>query len=379
MDNIPLSRPDITDKERNAVLDVLNTHQLSLGSKVPEFESKMADYIGSRYAIAVNSGTSALHLCVKSLDIKDGDEVITTPFSFISSANCMLYERAKPVFVDIDPKTLNIDVAKIETQITEKTKAILPAHIFGLPCNMEKIFQLADKYGLRIIEDACEAIGATIGGNKVGNLGDCGVFAFYPNKQMTTGEGGMIVTDSEEIATLCRSFRNQGRDQGMEWLAHSRLGFNYRLSDIQCALGIIQLDRIEELLSKRAWVAKMYNNLLRDIPGVNGLEDFSETKRSWFVYVALLDEEYSVEQRKQILVGLRSRGIACNNYFPPIHLQPFYVDQFGYQSGDFPVTERICERTIALPFFSEMAESEIEYVVKSLKQEMDLKQVSSAS
>jgi perosamine synthetase len=365
---IPLSSPDITNKEIGAVMGVLKTPNLSLGPKLPEFEKKFAGYIGSRYAVAVSSGTAGLHLCIKALGITDGDEVITTPFSFISSANCILFERAKPVFVDIRPDTFNIDEDAIETKITKKTKAILPVHVFGYPCDMVKIIGIAKKHGLKIIEDACEGLGAEYNRKKAGNFGDCSVFAFYPNKQMTTGEGGIIVTDNKQIAELSTSMRNQGRDAGVGWLEHNRLGYNYRLSDINCALGTAQLERIETMLIKRARVADLYGKTLSDIDGITlPLQSSGSIKRSWFVYVIQLDGQFSKSDRDKVIEKLRAGGIGCNNYFPPIHLQPFYANEFGYKRGDFPVTESISDRTIALPFFNNISRENIKCVAGRLK------------
>jgi len=405
--NIPLSNPDITERERRYVDQVFRTPDLSLGPKLPEFEEKVANYVGTKYAVAVNSGTSGLHLCVKSLGIGEGDEVITTPFSFIASANSILFERAKPVFVDIDRKTLNLDVGEIEGKITDRTKAILPVHVFGQPCEMDSIVEIARKYNLWVIEDACEAIGAEYKSEKskvkseklkyesnhqspitnhqppstehrapitkyqkVGTCGDCGVFAFYPNKQITTGEGGMIVTDDEGVAQLCRSLRNQGRGEESAWLAHERLGYNYRISDINCALGIAQLERIDDILAQRQSVAEMYNERLKDVDGIEIPYLSPNVKMSWFVYVVRLEDGFTKEHRDGILRALRAKGIGCSNYFPPIHLQPFYVQMFGYKRGDFPITESVSERTIALPFYNNLREEEVDYVVEVLKREV---------
>ena len=397
---IPLSSPDINELDKEKVLEVLNTPNLSLGPKLDEFERKFADYVGSKYAIAVNSGTSGLHLCIRALDIKDGDEVITTPFSFISSANCILFERAKPLFVDIDEKTLNIDVNKLSDIVkmpkprNQNLKAVLPVHIFGRPCEMDEIMELAEYYKLKVIEDPCEAIGAEYLSSyskksmektkrlkknannkirkkaktwrKVGTFGDCGVFAFYPNKQITTGEGGMIITDNEDIYKLCRSMRNQGRSEIGGWLQHERLGYNYRISDINCALGIAQLERIDEILAKRERVAKLYNKRLKEIKELV-TPQFEENKKiSWFVYVVRLNSKYSKEDRDLILNKLKEQGIGCSNYFSPIHLQPFYREMFGYKKGDFPVTERVSERTIALPFYNNLKEEQIDYICENL-------------
>lgn len=365
---IHLSRPDITKKEIECVTAVLKTPSLSLGPKLPAFEAQIARYIGAKHAVAVNSGTSGLHLCVRSLGIKDGDEVITTPFSFVASANCILFERATPVFVDIDPSTLNIDTKKIEDKITPKTKALLIVHVFGYPAQMDEILAIAKKHNLKVIEDACEALGAEFGGRKVGAVGDCGVFAFYPNKQITTGEGGIIVTNNDLIDNLCRSMRNQGRDPNSAWLEHREIGFNYRLSDINCALGIAQLQRIEEILKKRNAIALLYWQRLKDSKFLELLcEDNSNAIRSWFVYVIRLNKKFSREDRDVVIAKLRKQGIECGIYFPCIHLQPFYANKFGYKRGDFPVAESVSDRAIALPFYNKLKEEEIDYVCDNLK------------
>jgi len=391
---IPLSNPDITELEKEKVLEVLETPNLSLGPKLVEFEKKFAEYIGTKYAVAVNSGTSGLHLCIRALDIKNGDKVLTTPFSFIASGNCILFERATPIFVDIDERTLNIDVNKLSDTIgkikakNKKLKAILPVHIFGVPCKIDKIMELAEKYELHIIEDACEAIGAEIKKSnvkyqmskekkdqkwqKVGTFGDCGVFAFYPNKQITTGEGGMIVTNDENIYKLCRSMRNQGRSDNGGWLQHERLGYNYRISDISCALGIGQLKRIDEILAKREKNAKLYNEKLEDTKELI-IPQFEENKKiSWFAYVVRLKDGYSQEDRDFILNKLKEKGIGCSNYFSPIHLQPFYREMFGYKKEDFPIAEKVSERTITLPFYNNLKEEQIDYVCKNLKKIIEL-------
>lgn len=380
---ISLSRPDITDVEIESVVEVLRTPYLSLGPKVSEFEEKVAEYIGTKQAIAVSSGTAGLHLSIRSLGIGPDDAVITTPFSFISSANCILFERARPIFVDVEESTFNIDPEKIAEYIRQecradrltgvlvdrksgrRIKAILPVHVFGRPCEMDRILQLAEEFNLYIIEDACEAIGAKYYGKNVGTFGKMSVFAFYPNKQITTGEGGIIVTDDDEIAFLCRSLRNQGRDDGGQ-LIHNRLGHNYRLSDINCALGIAQLERIEEIFKEREFVAREYNEQLKHIIKVP--ESSPNVEISWFVYVVCLPEDISGELRDGILSELKRIGIGCNNYFSPIHLQPFYQKEFGYKRGDFPITESISERTIVLPFYNKLTANEIRYIAKNLKE-----------
>lgn len=395
MMQIPLSNPDITELEIRYVCDVLKTPQLSLGPKLSEFEARMADYIGTKYAIAVNSGTSGLHLALKSAGIGEGDKVITSPFSFIASANAILFERAIPVFVDIDPNTLNMDLDKAKELLKNanrrknEIKAILAVHVFGQPCDMNRLMQLGEKYNCIIIEDACEAIGAEVivGADlvsalfrdehkvrpylgfktqKVGSFGKAGVFAFYPNKQITTGEGGMIVTNDEQVARLSKSLRNQGRREDGHWLAHERLGYNYRLSDINCALGIAQLERLEEILARRERVAQMYNQKLKNLRDVKIPYISHNVKVSWFVYVIRLADFLS-KRRNQIINRLKQNGVSCSNYFAPIHLQPFYVKMFGYKKGDFPVTEHASERTIALPFYNNLREEQIDYIVNELK------------
>ena len=365
--SIPLSSPDITSREVEVINNVLATPFLSIGPEVKKFEKRMADYIGVKYAIAVNSGTSGLHLCIKSMGIKDGDEVITTPFSFIASSNCILFERAKPVFVDIDEKTLNIDVSKIEEKITKKTKAILPVHIFGQPCQMDKIMEIAKKYNLFVIEDACEAIGAEYKNKKVGSFGNAGVFAFYPNKQITTAEGGMVVTNDQKIAKLCQSMRNQGRDEDDSELRHTMLGYNYRMIEMSAALGLAQMERISEILLKRQKAAELYNNKLRAIEGIDIPQVAPGVKMSWFVYVVRLDKNiFGVAERNSVIRKLREKGINCRSYFPPIHLEPFYADKFSQKKGSFPVTEEIAGLTIALPFYNNITEKQVEYISETL-------------
>lgn len=365
---IPLSAPDISESEIASVVEVLRSPHLSLGPKLEEFEKKFAQYIGAKHAVAVNSGTSGLHLCVRAIELKSGDEVITTPFSFVASANVLLYEKCVPVFVDIDPQTLNIDAGKIEAAITTKTKAIMVVHVFGRPSPMREIREIAEHYNLKIIEDACEAIGAEFETGKVGNLGDCGVFAFYPNKQMTTGEGGMIVTDDDSIAKTAKILRNQGRDSSSNWFEHVTLGYNYRLSDINCALGIEQLKRLEDILQKRESVARKYDERFKEngnliLPQI----DFAEGRISWFVYVVRLNENFTRQQRDLLVNQMNEAGIGCGRYFAPIHLQPLYLEKFGYKIGDFQEAERAAERVVALPFFNRITDAQIEEVCEKLE------------
>ncbi len=361
---IPLSSPEVSPEDRERVLAVLNGATLSLGPQLPAFEAAMAEAAGTRFAVAVNSGTSALHLCIKAAGIGDGDEVITTPFSFVASANCALYERAIPRFVDIDIDTYNIDPAQIPGAINHRTRAILPVHVFGRPCDMNAISAIAQNHGLALIEDSCEAIGATYEGRRIGSFGDSGCFAFYPNKQITTGEGGAIVTNDDRVAQLCRSWRNQGRGEGSAWLQHERLGYNYRLSDINCALGLGQLSRLDQMLRKRSAVARMYSEVLESVPEV--ITPAHAEGISWFVYVVRLRDEFTRAHRDRVLESLRSEGIGCNNYFSPIHLQSYFREMFGYRRGDFPVTEHVADRTIALPFFNNLSLAQVETVVAAL-------------
>lgn len=365
--DIPLARPDITDREIDAVVDVMRTPNLSLGPKLPEFEQAMADACRTKHAVAVCSGTAALHLVVRSLGIGPGDEVITTPFSFVASTNCILFENATPVFADIDPETWNIDPAQIESAITDKTKAILPVDVFGQPANYDAIAAIAKKHNLRIIEDSCEALDSTWQGRPAGSLGDAGVFGFYPNKQITTGEGGMIVTDDDDLAAMCRSLRNQGRDTEGGWLSHPRMGYNYRMSDITAAIGIVQVSRLDEIVQKRRQVADWYLAELKDETRLRTQRILDGVDMSWFVFVVRLADNYTRDDRDNILRNLRDQGIGCSNYFVPIHLQPYMVEQFGFKPGDFPVCETLADRTIALPFHKEMTEESVKRVCGALR------------
>ena len=370
---VPLSRPDITDLEISAVEGVLRSPFLSMGVRVEEFESAIADYVGSRYGIAVNSGTSGLHLLVRAFDIGEGDQVITTPFSFVASSNCILYERAQPVFVDIEPQTLNLDSNAVEAAITPRTKAILVVDAFGHPARLDEVKSIAERHGLKVIEDSCESLGSQYKGLMAGNPAYCdgAVFAFYPNKQITTGEGGMIVTADEETARLCRSMRNQGRGEANVWLSHERLGYNYRLDEMSAALGVAQMQRIDEILAKRARVAAEYEKHLSRLQGVRLPRPAPEVDISWFVYVIRLDEHIS---RDGVMQYLLDNGVGCRPYFTPIHLQPFYREQFGYREGDFPETERAGRTCLAIPFYNNLTEVEMDYVVENLRRAIELYQ-----
>ncbi|WP_031498193.1 DegT/DnrJ/EryC1/StrS family aminotransferase [Bryobacter aggregatus] len=366
--NVPLSSPDISVAERAAVLDVLSGNTISLGPRLPEFEDAIAAATGAPFAVAVNSGTSALHLAVKALNIGPGDEVITSSFSFVASTNCFLYEGAIPRFVDIDPVSYDMSPEAIESAITSRTRAILPIHVFGRPCRMKAIMDIARKHGLAVIEDSCEALGATVEGRSAGTWGDAGVFAFYPNKQITTGEGGILVTADEKIAQLARSLRNQGRGQDSSWLHHERLGYNYRLSDINCAMGTVQVSRLSEILQRRAAVAALWDEkLARLTEFVRPSLASPYGDISWFVYVVRLQPEFSRADRDSILAGLRANGIGCNNYFSPIHQQPYIRESFGESQGALPITESVADRTIALPFFNHLTGEQIDQVVDVLE------------
>ncbi|MFW6058849.1 MAG: DegT/DnrJ/EryC1/StrS family aminotransferase [Phycisphaeraceae bacterium] len=381
MSEIPLSQPDITEAEIEAVTDVLRSRRLSIGPRQDLFEQLVADRADRRHGIAVSSGTAGLHLALLALGIGPGDEVVTTPFSFIASSNCILMAGATPVFADIDPMSLNLDPQKVEAAITERTKAILAVDVFGSTEHMPELERIANRHEIPLIEDACEAIGGRHHDRSAGSFGRAAVFAFYPNKQITTGEGGVIVTDDDRIAELCRSMRNQGRASAQQqpggaqptnagaWLAHDRLGFNYRLSELAAALGVAQMQRIDELLELRRQVAGMYMRRLMDWDDLilPNIPTDCEERMSWFVFVPRLSEEYGHVERDRIITGLRRHEVGASNYFPCIHLQPFYRQQFGFQKGDFPAAERASERTIALPFFPRMDETQVELVCHTLQ------------
>jgi perosamine synthetase len=366
---IPLSDPDITRAEALAVLEVAMSGRLSLGPKLAEFESAIAEYCGAHHAVATNSGTSGLHLCMRALGVAEGDEVITTSFSFVASANAIQYVGARPVFVDIDRDTMNIDPVRIEAAITLRTRAVLPVHVFGRPAAIGEVMDIARRHNLAVVEDACEALGAEHRGRKAGTFGDAGVFAFYPNKQITTGEGGVIVTSDARIAELARRLRNQGRDPSADWYEHTDLGYNYRITEFCCAIGIEQMKRIGSILERRAEIARRYEELLgnnHDIVTPSLHEP--DGKISWMVYVVRLGDRFGREDRDWIVAELKSRGIECQRYFAPIHLQPLYRRSFGYRKGHLPVTEHIAARTIALPFFNQLTDEQIAEVCGNLEE-----------
>jgi len=382
---VPMSLPDLTTAEREAVMSVLNTPNLSMGPQINEFEQEFARYIGVKEAIGVNSGTAGLHLCVRAADIHPGDLVITTPFSFVASTNVILYEKAIPVFVDVNPQTGNMDTAQAARAVRDlaeggkaaqnwlprrgaesagKLNAILAIDVFGQPADYDQLRPLAGNHHLKLIEDCCESLGAEYRSQRVGTLGDYGVFAFYPNKQITTGEGGMIVTDNKEAAQFMRALRNQGRAPGDTWLQHTHLGYNYRLDEMSAALGLAQFRRIEELLNKRQQVVDWYAARLKNIAGVEVPVVVPNTTRvSWFVYVIRLAAGLD---RDAIANRLEERRIPVRPYFLPIHLQPYMVEKFAYQAGDFPVTEDLGRRGLALPFSGMMSEEQVDLVCRTL-------------
>ena len=366
-DLIPLARPHVGAREEELVLQALRSRRLSLGPRLPEFEGMLAARLGVHHVSAVASGTAALHLSVRAAGVRAGDEVVTTPFSFVASANCLLYERATPVFCDIDPRTLNIDPQAAAAAVGERTAGLLPVHIFGYPADMPALEELAGARGLWIVEDACEALGAVhADGRAVGTLGNLATFGFYPNKQLTTGEGGAVVSPAAGVKERIDSERNQGRAPDMGWLDHDRLGFNYRLSDLACALGLAQLERLDEMLEARARIARLYGEALAGIEGLDlPCADAGGDRRGWFVYVVQLPPEVD---RDGAIRELRGRGIDSKPYLPAIHLSPLYRERFGHRDGEFAVCEDVARRSLALPFFPELSDVETERVVTAVRE-----------
>ncbi len=361
-DEIPLARPVLGEAEEQRVLDVLRSGRLSLGPLLGEFEREFAARVGARHACAVSSGTAGLHLALRAVGVKDGDEVITTPFSFVASANVAVYERARPVFADIDPVTLNLDPEAAAAAVTDRTTAVMPVHIFGYPADLTAF----ERLGLPIVEDACEALGSVdADGIPIGGRGHPAVFAFYANKQLTTGEGGMVCVADAEVKERIDSERNQGRAPNMDWLDHDRLGFNYRLSDLACALGLAQLEHLDDMLADRARVAAAYGEALSGIEGLQlPCPDVGRARRGWFVYVVQLPAGLD---RDSVVRALAERAVPSKPYFPAVHLMSYYREQFGHREGEFPVCEDVAARSIALPFFPEMTESQVERVAQSLR------------
>ncbi|MBI4202779.1 MAG: DegT/DnrJ/EryC1/StrS family aminotransferase [Chloroflexi bacterium] len=369
MTNLPLAAPDITDRERELVMQVLNTPILSGGPMVQRFEEMAASVAGRKHAVAVSSGTAGLHVIVRALGLGAGDSVITTPYSFIASSNCLLYEGVDPLFVDIEPDTFNIDPDQVELALDfhpkrHRIKGILAVDIFGHPARWDRLEAIVQEHGLRLIEDSAESLGSRLDGRPCGAFGDAAIFAFYPNKQITTGEGGVVLTDSDDLAEMARSLRNQGRGPSNEWLEHVRLGYNYRLSELHAALGVAQLERLAELLGKRAQVARWYTQRLKDLPFLTPPTVYGNVDVSWFVYVVRLKDGID---RRLVMQHLQAKGIPTRPYFPAIHLMPFYAERFGFKAGDFPVTEAAASATLALPFHNNMTEDQVHYVCDQLQ------------
>ena len=386
-----MSSPDLSAAERRAVMGVLDTPNLSIGPQIQAFEQAFVDFSGLKYAVAVNSGTAGLHLCVRAAGIGPGDLVLTTPFSFVASSNVLLFENAIPVYVDVDARTGNMDAIqaaeaardlaaggkKAERWLPRKgarhasplpLRAMLPVDVFGQPADWDALRRTADEFGLKVIEDSCEALGAEYKGRKAGTFGDTGVFAFYPNKQITTGEGGVIVTGDEQAARMMMALRNQGRAPGDTWLQHTYLGYNYRLDEMSAALGVAQMTRLEELLRKREQVAAWYGERLSEIAGVEApFVEPATTRMSWFVYVVRFD---TAIDRDALAKRLDGRGIPVRPYFLPIHLQPYMAERFGYREGDFPVTEDLGRRGLAVPFSGVMSEEQVEIVCQAVREEV---------
>ena len=361
---IGLSAPYVDERDEQYVLETLRSGQLALGPVTQQFEEALAERVGAPYVAAASSGTAGLHLSVRLAGIGPGDEVVTTPFSFVASANCVLYEGARPVFADVDPTTLNLDPAAVEAAITPRTRALLPVHVFGYPAELAELEEIAERHGLAIVEDACEALGAEYRGRPVGSSGRPAVFAFYPNKQMTTGEGGAVALAGEEEWRIVKSLANQGRSDSGEWLTHTRLGYNYRLDELSAALGLAQLEKLDRILELRAAVAARYRELLAEVDGVETLRgDDADHRRSWFVYVVLLAPGID---RDGVIRRLAEDRVMSKPYLPSIHLQPYYRERFGYEEGMLPVSEDASARALALPFHTALESELQEQVVESL-------------
>jgi perosamine synthetase len=362
--SVPLSGPYLDEREEDLVLEVLRSGRLSLGPTIDRFEELFAARVGAPYAAAVSSGTAGLHLLCVLAGISPGDEVVTSPYSFSASANCFVYEGGVPVFADIDPRTLNMDPAAVEAAVTPRTKAIVAVDIYGYPCELDELRAIADRHGLALIQDSCEALGTEYKEALVGSHGTSAVFAFYPNKQITTGEGGMVTTHSEEEWRLLRSLRNQGRADDGGWLEHVRLGFNYRIDDVRAAIGLGQLEKLDEILALRGEVAARYAELLAGIDGVElPCVDDADHRRSWFVYVIALPD---TAVRERVIAHFEREGIGCSRYLPSIHLQPYMRERFGFREGMCPVAEDASSRTLALPFFTRLERAAQERVAEVL-------------
>jgi perosamine synthetase len=362
-DLIPMSSPEIDDSDVAGVVEVLRSGRLALGSKAEDFERAVADYVSVRYAVAVSSGTAALHLIVKALGIGPGDEVLVPSFTFAASVNVLLYEGATPVFVDIEPETYNLDPVDVERKVTPRSKAIMAVDVFGHPADWDDILAVASKHGLVVIDDSCEALGAEYRGRKLGTFGAAAAFAFYPNKQITTGEGGIVATNDRGVARIARSLRNQGRGEMGAWLHHERLGYNYRMDEISASLGVSQLRRIEGFIAKREHVAAAYTQRLSGLSWVRPPVVKPHIRMSWFVYVVTLAQGLD---REPVIRAMEARGVPARGYFAPVHLQPYIRERFGHRVGDLPITEAVATRTMALPFHNKLTTDQIDRVVATL-------------
>jgi perosamine synthetase len=360
---IALSSPYVDEREEELVLGVLRSGRLSLGPTIDRFEELFAERVGAPYAAAVSSGTAGLHLLCRAAGVGAGDEAITSPYSFVASANCAIYEGAVPVFADVDARTMNLDPAAVEAAVTERTKAVVAVDIYGYPCELAPLRRLCERHGLTLIEDACEALGARYRGAPLGSHGPSAVFAFYPNKQITTGEGGIVTTHSEEEWRLLKSLRNQGRTDGGGWLDHARLGYNYRLDDVRAALGIAQLEKLDTILALRRSVAERYGELLSELPIGLPCADDVDHERSWFVYVVTLPREVD---REHVIASLGREGVATARYLPSIHLQAYMRERYGFREGMCPVAEDLSRRTLALPFHARLSQEDQERVADAL-------------
>jgi perosamine synthetase len=362
---VGLSAPWVDERDEELVLQVLRSGRLSLGPTGPRFERLFAEAVGAPHCAAVSSGTAGLHLCMRVAGVGPGDEVITSPYSFVASANCAIYEGATPVFADVDPRTFNLDPETVEAAVTERTKALVAVDIYGYPCELDELRAICERHGLVLVEDSCEALGARYKGEPIGSHGHLATFAFYPNKQVTTGEGGTVTTRSEDEWRLLVSLRNQGRADAGGWLDHARLGWNYRLDDLSAALGIGQVERLEQILALRQEAAERYRALLADVEGVEvPLADDEDHVRSWFVYVLELDPRLD---RERVIAGLEERGVATARYLPSVHLHPYMRERYGFREGMFPVSEALSARTFSLPFHTRIDPGDQEYVVEALR------------
>jgi len=363
---VPLSRPYIDERDEELVLNVLRSGRLSLGPAIERFEELLAERVGAPYAAAVSSGTAGLHMLCHIAGVQPGDEVVTSPVAFVATANCFILEGGVPVFADVHPQTLNLDPAAVEAAITERTKGIVVVDMFGYPCELDELRAVAERHGLWLIDDSCEALGAEYKGRPIGSHGPSGAFGFYPNKQLTTGEGGMVTTHSEEERDLLVSLRNQGRSYDSRWFHHPRVGFNYRLTDIQAALGIGQLEKLDRMLEMRGAAAARYTGLLGSVDGVEApFADDADHRRSWFVYVVKLAAGID---RERVMESLKAQGIEAGHYVPAVHLQPYMRETYGFAEGMCPVAEDACSRTLALPFFPHLEPADQELVIEALRE-----------